>query len=125
MWGWPILITASAIGTGLSVVGNLELPLRFTLVLWFLLVCPGMAFVKLMCLQDFIKEIALAMALSLGLDFALATLMLYTRLWYPEFGLIILIGLCLIGVILQIVNFYRPTKRSVDITYENKAKELV
>ena len=71
--------------------------------LWFLLVCPGMAFARLLRIRDRVREWTLAVALSLVLETILATTMVYARLWSPKGGLGVLMGLSTIGAILQIL----------------------
>ncbi len=101
-WLWPATITASAAAIGLIVYGNAQTPLRPLLALWFLLVCPGMAFVGLLRLHDRLVELTLAIALSLALDALVAGAMLYTGAWSPEGSLAILIGLSAVGALLQL-----------------------
>jgi uncharacterized membrane protein len=104
---WPILIIGSALGVGLVVLGNVISPVRHVIALWFLLVCPGMAFVRLLRIKDPISEWTLAVALSLTTGSILATTMIYAKLWSPKWGLGILIGISVFGAILQVIASYR------------------
>jgi uncharacterized membrane protein len=104
MWRiWPTIIVGSAIGISVIVLGDLALPIRPAMALWFLLVCPGMAFVQLLHVEDSISELTLAVALSLAIDSVLAIVMVCARLWSPKWGFAILVGITMVGVILQIV----------------------
>ena len=87
---------------GPAVLLNFPVFLRYPLAFWFLLVCPGMAFMPLLELDDGLAEWVLAIALSLAIDLALALVMVYTGWWQYEWGLLILMMLCLVGISLQI-----------------------
>jgi uncharacterized membrane protein len=112
MWMWPIIITSSAIGIGLFVFGDGTSPVRPAMALWFLLICPGMAFVRLLHIKDSGNELTLAVALSLAIDVALALVMAYTKLWSLQGGLSILIGISMLGAVFQVVSAYRHLTHS-------------
>jgi heme/copper-type cytochrome/quinol oxidase subunit 4 len=61
-----------------------------------------MAFVRLLRIEDYIIELTIAVALSLAIEALLSMIMIYTETWSPDLGLLVLIGLCVIGVILQL-----------------------
>jgi uncharacterized membrane protein len=77
-------------------------PFRSVLVFWFLLVCPGMAFVKLLPVRSQLIELTLAVAGSIVLNTLVAEVLIYTRRWSPEWGLYALVLLSFVGVALQI-----------------------
>jgi hypothetical protein len=62
-----------------------------------------MAFVRLIGIREFFAEMSIAVALSVALDTLVAGVMLYTGSWSPNFGLAVLIGLSLTGVVLQLI----------------------
>lgn len=101
-WLWPIVITLSALSAGLLVFADIQSPLRAPVIWWFLFVCPGMAFVRALRFEDRIAAWSLAIALSLTLDALVAGALLYAGRWSPPIGLAVLIGLSLIGVVLQL-----------------------
>lgn len=101
-WAWPVLIIISALGAGLATFRDAVSVIRPPLVLWFLFICPGMAFVRLLHLDDGIAQLTLAIALSLALDTIVAAIMLYAGVWSPRGNLIIVIVLSLLGAALQI-----------------------
>ncbi len=105
-WLWPVIIVASALAAGGLVYAGIAGPLRVGIVLWFLLICPGMAFVRLLRVADLATELMLAIGLSLALDALVAIGMLYGQLWSPSWGLAGLIGASLVGVAAQLV--WRP-----------------
>ncbi len=72
------------------------------LTFWFLLVCPGMAFIRLLQLKKIYQEWTLAIALSIALDGLIASLLIYTHHWSVAAGLIILILLSAAGALLQV-----------------------
>lgn len=98
-WIWPVIIIISAIGAGLLALANILPPIRHLLSLWFLLVCPGMAYVRLLTNTDGLTQWTLAIALSLALDAVVAAFMLYTGHWSPNWGLVALIATSLGGVL--------------------------
>ncbi|MFN8486181.1 MAG: hypothetical protein U0350_01235 [Caldilineaceae bacterium] len=111
-WLWPLIITGSAIMvasvTFSPVLSNLSATLRLCVTLWFLLICPGMAFVRLLRLPSARSEWTLAIALSLALNTLVAEFMLYTQRWSPESMLALLLSLSLIGVLLQLLLRRQP-----------------
>jgi hypothetical protein len=109
---WPGIIAVSALAAGLVVFARLETPFRPWIVFWFLFVCPGMAFVRLLRLQDRVAEWTLAFALSIALDAIVAASLLYARAWSPDWGLVILIAISLGGAALQVVQAMVLTHRT-------------
>jgi hypothetical protein len=101
-WLWPLVITISALGTGLVSSWDVESPLRPAISLWFLIVCPGMALVRLLRLRDGVIEWAIAIALSLALETGVNEIMMYTGRWAPKWGLLIVMTITLVAVIPQI-----------------------
>ncbi len=104
---WPIIILASTIGAGLAVVGNFGTPIRPMISFWFLLICPGMAFVRLLRLRGCLTELTLAVALSIAIDTVVAEAMLYVRIWSPTRGLVVLMCISVVGAVLQIISASR------------------
>lgn len=103
-WIWPGVILGSAVASGLFFFLAIESPLRLIITLSFLLVCPGMAFVRLLRLDESYYEWTLAIALSISLDAIVACILLYTGFWSVKLGLEILIMLSLLGAILQVLS---------------------
>lgn len=102
-WVWPAIISISAIAVGLGTLAGIKYPLHSLIALWFLLICPGMAFVRLLHVEETLIEFTLAIALSLALDAIVAMTLLYTGMWSPKFGLLILIGISMGGAALQVI----------------------
>ena len=76
-------------------------PLRPILIFWFLLICPGMAFVRLLQIQNPLSELTIAIAFSLALDTIIAEIMIYSGIWSPKLGLAALICISVVGALLQ------------------------
>jgi CBS-domain-containing membrane protein len=53
-------------------------------VLVFALVCPGLAVVRLFRLDDPLLELAIAIAVSIGVELMVSTAMVYLGLWSPK-----------------------------------------
>lgn len=97
---WRIVVAASAL-LALGVhLGAAPAPLRLLAVFWFVLVCPGMAFVRLLRLADPVAEGTLAVAVSLSVLALSSELLAVARLWSPTGLLAGLAGLTLVGAAL-------------------------
>jgi hypothetical protein len=94
---WPTVIAASALATLGVTYAGVGAPLRPLVALWFLAVCPGMALVRLLGLQDLLSEVVLAIAVSLSLETIVALIMIYTGAWSPQRSLDIIVGITLAG----------------------------
>jgi hypothetical protein len=103
-WSWSALIGVSAVAAGLASLGPSGHPLRSLVESWFLLVCPGMALVRLLRLGSPLAEWCLAVALSLALDALLPDVMVYAGVWSTRWALMGLIGLSLMAASLRLVR---------------------
>jgi hypothetical protein len=74
------------------------------IVLWFFLLCPGMAFVRLLGIKDHLTELTLAVALSIALDLIVAETMVLSNLWSPRGALWTLVGVSICGAALQLTR---------------------
>lgn len=102
-WLWPGILAASALVIVLLFAADLHTPLRPFFALWFLLVCPGMSVVRVFDVQERLLEWVLAIALSISLAGIISIVMIYTATWSPLWGLLILVGVTLAGVVVQIL----------------------
>ena len=98
----PYLVIALTIATALVVMLESSPLLRIPVMLGFLLLAPGMAFVPLLRLPQRGYEFTLGVALSLLLEALTATVMVELRVWSVELNLEILGSLTLIGCAMQI-----------------------
>lgn len=101
--GWPILIIASAIAAGLSINSAVAPLLRTVVIFWFLLICPGMAFVRFFRVGGPVTELVIAVALSLAITTLVSETMLYVGAWSPRLGLFVLMGLSIIVAAFQLI----------------------
>jgi hypothetical protein len=101
-WLWQVIIILSTIATALVTFVFPETPLRPIVVMWFLLICPGMMLVRFLRLNQVVVEWVLALALSLSIDAIVSGVVLYTGLWSPAAILNIIICLNLAGAIAQL-----------------------
>lgn len=112
-WIWPVLLLLSALATWTAYTLLPGITLRPFIVLWFFVICPGMALVRLLRLRNLLAEYTLAVAASLTLDTLVASIQLYAHRWSPTLTLNILIGICVVGAILQLF-FLRSATRSAE-----------
>jgi hypothetical protein len=96
----PIVAAAALAAAAVAFAGAPE-PLRAPVVLAFLALGPGMAFVPLLGLRDPVAELTLGLGVSLALDLVVAATMLYAGAWSPPASLAVLAGLALGGAALQ------------------------
>lgn len=104
-------VTALSLGTKLVVeLAPLE-PMKLPLVLLFITVCPGLAFVRLLRLYDPYAEVALTVALSLATTATVSLVMVYTELWSPNTGFDILIVVGVTGATLRLISAYNFSQK--------------
>ncbi len=111
-WIWPATLLLSTMAVGFLVLGDVNSWIRPILALWFLSVCPGTAFVRLLRIGDPWAELSLGIALSLALDTLAAAASLYLGTWSVSGVLAILMGLTVLGVALQIASSFRLVPRN-------------
>ncbi|MBV9019996.1 MAG: hypothetical protein JOZ71_04715 [Ktedonobacteraceae bacterium] len=105
-WLYPTMIILSIVAASLVTFVFSGIVVRPFLLMWFLFVCPGMTVVRFFQLNEVVIEWLLAFALSIALDTFIAGILLYAGWWSPIHILVILIGFCLIGAIMQFVVIY-------------------
>ena len=101
-FAWPIVISASAMI--LIIATFTGAPFRPAVAFWFLLLCPGMAFVRLLHIEEWLTELTLSIALSIAINTLVSETMILARLWSPEAGLVALICISLLGATCQIID---------------------
>jgi len=98
---WPPVVAAAALAAAVAALAGAPEPVRAPLVLAFLVLGPGMAFVPLLKLGDPVAEVTLGIGISLALDLVVAVAMLYAGAWSPETTLVVLVAIALGGAALQ------------------------
>ncbi len=104
VWLWPAIIIVSALVVVLFSISGVDSPLRAVVAFGFVLICPGMAVVRFLRIEDRTNEIILAVAASMGIGTILSTIMVVTRQWSPEWGLGILVYISVVGALLQVAT---------------------
>lgn len=99
---WPVLVILSAVAAFMATAGNLIAPVRIALVAWFMLICPGLAYVRLLQLHHWLTNLMLAIALSLTIDTLVAEGMVLAKIWSPLGGLLTIGLLSVVGAVLQL-----------------------
>ena len=99
----PAIIAVSAAALGIVMAIGGQSLLRTAVVLWFLGVCPGLAFIGAIRLADPWLEAALTLALSFAINVLVALLVAYGFGWSPAAVLTIVVTLTLAGAALQVV----------------------
>jgi hypothetical protein len=94
---WPAVLLGSCAAVAVTTWVWPASPARAAVTAWFLLVCPGMAFVRLLPDRGPLTRLVLAIAASLAIDTVLAEVMLEAGLWSPEATLGILLALAIAG----------------------------
>ena len=114
-WFWPVLVIVSVVATCGLVLTDNSSPLRTILGLWFMVCVPGLAFVPLLRAVDRLFAAGLVVAISLGLNTVVGEIMLYSGVWSPKGGLVIVAGLSLIGAVWQgvIIRKWQTSRVSI------------
>ena len=100
----PLVLIAFACAMTFMLLANIISPVRAILSLVFFLVCPGMAFVQLLRIEDWIVEFTLAVALSIALTTLASEAMLYADAWSPVTAGLSFVGLTLLGSLIQLTR---------------------
>ena len=99
---------AWAAAAALVVVVDADPLFRAPVVLTFVLLCPGLAIVRLLDVPDVLTQLVLAVGLSLALAVLVPAILVYAGAWSPVAALIILIAITELAGILQ---FFVPSFR--------------
>lgn len=106
----PAVVAGSGLAALAAVVAEVGAPLQPVLVLWFVLVCPGLAVVGLLRLPSRLFALTLAVALSCALAVVVAQALLLAGAWRPMVGLLILLALTTLAAVPQLLGA-RTTSR--------------
>jgi hypothetical protein len=110
---WPVLMIMSSAAAAFVTVVDTDAWVRPVIVLWFLMVCPGMALTRFLHLREPIFEWMLAVALSLAVDAFVAGILLYAGRWSPPSAFAILLGLTVGGTLLYEMNAFLSQRRKL------------
>ncbi len=92
------MILASVISVVVVTAIELPAPIRAPIVIWFIAICPGMALVRLLRLDQPAVEVMLAIALSVAIGGLVPAALLYAGRWSPPWTLAILIAITIGGL---------------------------
>ena len=98
---WPKLLLISAVAVAALAFGGVHSGIRLPVVLWFLLVCPGTALVRLLDLEDLLAELTIGVALSAALAIIVSGVMLYADAWSPNATLAVLLGITIFATMVD------------------------
>jgi len=101
---WPPVIAFSAVVVAVLVYADVDFAGRPIAVLWFMLVCPGMALVRLLRLSDATTELAIAVALSLALDTLVAGVLIYAGSANFDVSFAVLLAITMLAVTVDVAR---------------------
>jgi hypothetical protein len=112
-WLWPTILLLATLATWVIYTVWPAMMLFPLILLCFLSICPGMALVRFLYLQEPIAEWTLVVAVSLTLDALVASVQLYSGHWSPGLTMNILMWICIGGAFAQLlVAYLREMRRS-------------
>lgn len=101
---WPLIIFCSAVAASLVANGSSQSSLRVLFSFWFLLVCPGMAFVRIFNLKEKLAQWVLAVGLSIAIDVIVSEIAVLNRLWSLQGVVTVLADLSMVGALIQVLQ---------------------
>ena len=110
---WTLILILSAVVAGLLMLLVNDGPVRVAVVLWFLLVCPGMALVRFFHLDEPLLVWVLAVTLSLVADTFVGGVLLYSGRWAPSGAFAILLAHTIGGALIHELNAIRAARRAL------------
>lgn len=105
---WAAACTALGALAIVLVLIDASTVVRGPVVLTFLLLCPGLAIVRLLRISDVAAELSLAVAMSLALTGGVTLIQAYTGNWHPTVALLALAGITLAAIVAEILIGRRP-----------------
>jgi hypothetical protein len=107
---WPFIIIVSTALVYVAYLEHLTPALRVAITLWFILFCPGMAYVQLLGITNPLVQWTIAVAVSFSIVTLTAIVMLFLDNWSSLLGLQIISGITLAGAIAHIVRVILSTR---------------
>lgn len=101
---WPIAIFLSVLAAGLVNFIAPDFVGRPLIMAWFLLICPGMVLTRFFQFKEPALIWSFAVALSLVVDMSILGIQVYSGHWSPSIALLIIMGICITGTLLQLVQ---------------------
>jgi uncharacterized membrane protein len=110
---WSVLIAAPAIATVTGMLSGTPSLLRTLVTFWFLLVCPGMAYVRLLRLDSALIELTLGIALSIAIGTIVTLAQVVAGAWSVNISVAIMVVISGFGVVLQWLILARSPARTL------------
>lgn len=107
----PLTIIAAALSTSLIFWLDIQSPIRAVITFVFLLVGPGLAYIRLMFVRDFLTELVFSIALSIAIDTLISEILVLTAHWSTELALSIVVVLSIVGAFLQLLSLVFKERR--------------
>jgi len=98
---WPGIVAVSTAAIVVVTVLQIGPPLAPPVAFWFVFVCPGLPYVRLLDLRDPLNEFLLAIALSLSIESIVSLVLLWRSAWTSGRMLQVVIAITLLGVLLD------------------------
>ncbi len=98
---WPGIVAASTVAMAVVAALGLGPPIAPLVAVWFVFVCPGLPYVRLLNLGEPLNELLLAVALSLSLESVVSLVLLWGSSWTPGRMLQVMIAITVLGVSLD------------------------
>lgn len=108
VWLWPGVIATSCLLAGIVILAEAATPIRPIVALWFIFFCPGIAFTRLLGLNEPLSEASLAVVTSLSICAVVAGVLLYAGAWSLAGAMVVLMIISLLGSVLQLFIPLRP-----------------
>jgi hypothetical protein len=96
---WPAIVVASTLAALGLILLDVQGAVRVVATVWFLAVCPGMAWTRVLGVDDPAARWTLAIAASLSVEVLVAAAMAYARVWSVEGAVAAYAAVAIIGVI--------------------------
>ena len=98
-WALPAGVTVTGAVAAITIVADLDSPLRALFVLTFLFFGPGLALTGLLQMPDLAQRFALAAAASLAVDVIVAVTLLYLAIYTYELGFAIVAAITAVALV--------------------------
>jgi hypothetical protein len=98
---WPLILGVSTVAAEICTLAPVTPLVRGPIVLWFCLVCTGMAWVRILRVGDVAAEIVAALALSVALSGLTSAAFLYAGHWSPSGTMVALEAITVFGIVVD------------------------
>jgi hypothetical protein len=110
-WAWLTLVLISTAFALVCATGLLPEPLQTAGLFWFLLICPGLAYVPLFQFGPPAIELLIALAASFALNTLVTLGLMLMGAWSMQTALLIMAGIAMLGVFLQLAQEWPALRR--------------